>query len=286
MTGETAYLVEAALVHGVDASRLRIERVRGPGGREGLSALRYGSAGDGEPRIALLHGGGQNAHTWDLVMAALGLPGLALDLPGHGHSPWTIDADHAPRRLAGATARALRALAPDVPVLVGMSLGGMVAAAVAEGMPGLEHLVLVDVTPASVVPPGSTVGAVAALLPAGLDELVRRVHELSPERDPAPLRHSIWHATRALPDGRRTWRADPRGRVGSFRDLWPEVERSAARTTMVLAERGSFVPPEDVARMRRLLGDDRVRTVPGSSHSVQSTCPGALAEILRELVDG
>ena len=34
----------------------------------------------------LIHGGAQNAHTWDTVALALDRPLVALDLPGHGHS--------------------------------------------------------------------------------------------------------------------------------------------------------------------------------------------------------
>jgi pimeloyl-ACP methyl ester carboxylesterase len=216
-------------------------------------------------------------------MAALGLPGLALDLPGHGQSPWTADHDHSPRRLAGATVRALRALAPEAALLVGMSLGGMVAAAVADQLPNVARIVLIDVTPSSIRPAGSNVGTAAALPAAALDELVRQVHQASPERDVVSLRHSIWHATRPLPGGLRTWRADPRARVGSFADLWPDVERQAARTHLVLAEEGSFVPPDDVPRLARLLGDDHIHLIPGSTHSIQSTRPRALSETLRLL---
>jgi pimeloyl-ACP methyl ester carboxylesterase len=54
------------------------------GGRQ-ISALRWGNAA---PETVLLHGGGQNAHTWDTVALALARPLLAIDLPGHGHSDW------------------------------------------------------------------------------------------------------------------------------------------------------------------------------------------------------
>jgi hypothetical protein len=47
-----------------------------------VSAIIWGRA---EPELVLLHGGGQNAHTWDTVALALGRPLIALDLPGHGH---------------------------------------------------------------------------------------------------------------------------------------------------------------------------------------------------------
>jgi pimeloyl-ACP methyl ester carboxylesterase len=39
-----------------------------------------------EPELVLLHGGSQNAHTWDTVALALDRPLVAIDLPGHGHS--------------------------------------------------------------------------------------------------------------------------------------------------------------------------------------------------------
>ena len=50
-----------------------------PGRR--LSALMWG---EGEPELVLVHGGAQNAHTWDTVALALQRPLVALDLPGHG----------------------------------------------------------------------------------------------------------------------------------------------------------------------------------------------------------
>ena len=52
-----------------------------PGRR--LSALVWK---DGPPELVFLHGGAQNAHTWDTVAMALDRPLVAIDLPGHGHS--------------------------------------------------------------------------------------------------------------------------------------------------------------------------------------------------------
>src|SRR5579864_3998341 len=66
------------------ASPPEVERVRVPvdPGRH-LSALRWGHTA---PELVLLHGGAQNAHTFDTVALALDRPLLAVDLPGHGHS--------------------------------------------------------------------------------------------------------------------------------------------------------------------------------------------------------
>ncbi|HWU78592.1 MAG TPA: alpha/beta fold hydrolase, partial [Caulobacter sp.] len=59
-----------------------------------ISALKWGSE---SPQVVFLHGGGQNAHTWDTVILGLGLPALAIDLPGHGRSAWREDGDYGPK---------------------------------------------------------------------------------------------------------------------------------------------------------------------------------------------
>src|SRR5579862_4172219 len=61
-----------------------VERVAvDAGGGVELSALRWGAA---TPEVVFLHGGAQNAHTWDTVALAMARPLVAIDLPGHGHS--------------------------------------------------------------------------------------------------------------------------------------------------------------------------------------------------------
>src|SRR5438309_1521190 len=62
--------------------------------------------GDERPELVLLHGGGQNAHTWDGVALALGRPLVAIDLPGHGRSAHRADRDYWPCRNAGVVADA------------------------------------------------------------------------------------------------------------------------------------------------------------------------------------
>ena len=115
------------------------------GGGSELSALRWGT---GAPELVLLHGGAQNAHTWDTVALALDRPLVAIDLPGHGHSSHRDDHVYWPADNAVAVEAAVRALAPDAKVVVGMSLGGLTALALTDRAPDLvRSLVLVDVTP-------------------------------------------------------------------------------------------------------------------------------------------
>lgn len=80
-----------------------------------------------------LHGAGLNAESWGAV------PGLALNLPGHGGRA------RAPEATAESFAAALEAEVPQDAVLVGYSLGGMVAMAFAALFPErLRALILVD----------------------------------------------------------------------------------------------------------------------------------------------
>src|SRR5882757_1310086 len=99
-----------------------------------LSALVWGS---GPPEIVLLHGGAQNAHTWDTVALALDRPLVAVDLPGHGHSDWRDDRGYWPVNNANDVATAMRALAPSADLVVGMSLGGLTSIALAARHPEL-----------------------------------------------------------------------------------------------------------------------------------------------------
>lgn len=120
-----------------------------------LSALVWGT---GRPQLMLLHGGGLNAHTWDSTLLELGVPAVAIDLPGHGDSDWRDDADYSPTTNAVAVTEVFDALAIGPQVLVGQSLGGLTAIAVAASRPDrVSALVIIDVSPGLVTTGGNPV---------------------------------------------------------------------------------------------------------------------------------
>jgi pimeloyl-ACP methyl ester carboxylesterase len=245
----------------------------------------------------LLHGGAQNAHTWDTVAMALGRPLVAIDLPGHGHSDAPAEGSLGVRSNASDVATVLRELAPEAEAVVGMSLGGLTTIALADQHPELvRRVVLVDVTP-RVDGPGAA--AIVAFVNgpesfADFDELLARTIEFNPTRSVSSLRRGILHNALQREDGSWVWRyrrftddADVESveRAIPSEDLWDAVGRIQVPLMLVRGMRvGSVVDDEAEAELRRRLPSARVEHVAEAGHSVQGDDPLALAALLADFV--
>lgn len=257
-----------------------------------ISALRWGAD---DPVAVLVHGGGQNAHTWDTVALSLGVPLVAVDLPGHGHSSWRDDGAYDTESMADDIAVAVRSLAPSAKVVVGMSLGGLTSLALAHRHPELvRSLVLVDITP-GVTP--TKAKAVTDFINgpqafASFDDLLQRTIEHNPTRSVSSLRRGILHNARQLEDGSWEWRYDRRkARAGAntevsavVRDWWAVIGALACPITLVRGAVSPVVDDEDVAEFRRRRSDAVVHVVDQAGHSVQGDQPVRLAAILRPML--
>jgi pimeloyl-ACP methyl ester carboxylesterase len=254
------------------------------GGRR-LSALQWGTS---SPELVLLHGGGQNAHTWDTVALALGRSAAAIDLPGHGHSDWRDDHDYSPVTNAEAIAVAVRQLAPAGRLVVGMSLGGLTAIRLAAEHPELvRRLAIVDVTPGA---DEAKAEPIIAFLSGperfdSFEEILSRTVQFNPTRSVSSLRRGVLHNAREEPDGSWTWRYDPvrawkqEGAV-RFTNLWDDVARIHAPMLLIRGALSGVVTDDDVAELRRQRPDANVVTVEGAGHSIQGDKPVELASIL------
>jgi pimeloyl-ACP methyl ester carboxylesterase len=269
--------------------------VDAPGGK--ISALVWGT---GPPAVVLLHGGAQNAHTWDTVVLALDRPVVALDLPGHGRSDWRADHDYAPPVLAEAVAVATRELAPDAQGVVGMSLGGLTAICLAAAHAELvRRLVVIDVTPgtdhAKAEPIIAFVSGPERF--ASFEEILQRTIQYNPTRSESSLRRGVLHNAKEEPDGSwvwrydrfRPWRVDGEGaappRGPDFRALWDAVDAVKAPILLVRGGASGVVGDEDVTELLRRQPACRVVVVEGAGHSVQGDRPLELATLLAGFLD-
>lgn len=275
-----------------DDAQVRRVAVTGPSGGA-LSAIVWG---DTPAEIVFLHGGAQNAHTWDTTLLALGIPAIAIDLPGHGHSDWRADKAYLPGEMADDVAFAIRTLAPDATTLVGMSLGGLTGVAVLATNPDLvDRLLLVDITPGvdqeKAEPIISFVSGPEVF--DSFDALLERTVQFNPTRSESSLRRGLLHNARPQDDGTWVWRYDTfsHGRAGieehagalddRFTDLWDAIGALTQPVLLLRGARSGVVDDDDVAELVRRQPSAQVEVVDDAGHSIQGDQPVELAERIR-----
>jgi pimeloyl-ACP methyl ester carboxylesterase len=266
----------------------RVEVAVSPGRH--VSSLVWGTT---PPELVLVHGGAQNAHTWDTVALALDRPLLAIDLPGHGHSDGGPDGSLSVTSNGADLATVIAQLAPDAVGVVGMSLGGLSSISLAAQAPELVRaLVLIDVTPGvnaeKAAPITSFIDGPASF--ANFDELLARTKEHNPTRSEASLRRGILHNAVQREDGSWVWRyarfrEGESGRRPEFEDLWGAVAGLLMPIMLVRGLAWSVVGDEDVEELLRLQPTATVVGVEGAGHSIQGDRPLELAAILADFLD-
>lgn len=257
----------------------------GAGGATSLPAPVLHRTGDG-PAVLLLHPLGVDRSFWDDAVAALdGFEVLTYDFPGHGATP-VPEQPFGIAELAGQARALLAAAGVDRAVVVGVSLGGLVAMQMAAEAPDLVHrLVVVDAV---------------AVYPQPLREMWRDRATRAPVEGMAPFVDptlGLWFTADRLADGgevvvsvrRLLLDADPRGYALTCRaleqaDVTAVLDRITAPTLVVCG--ADDAPPFTAAAtdLASRLPGGRVVWLAPARHAGVLEQPGQFRAALREFL--
>jgi pimeloyl-ACP methyl ester carboxylesterase len=268
---------------------------------ERLAARTVGEAG---PRVVFVHGLFGQGKNWTTI--ARGLADrhrvTLLDLPNHGHSPWTDRVDYLD--MAELVAAELEKLGEPV-TLVGHSMGGKVAMQLALRRPELlRALVVVDVAPVDYPESGGRTDDldeesspfadyIAAMRAIDLETLQTRDDADHALRGAVPSRMVRSFLLQSLQrEGTHGWRwrlnlpalARDLGQLRSF----PEPPPGATFEGPVLWVAGAnshYVLPRDRERMDALFPATRLVRIKNAGHWVHSEQPEVFLETVRRFLD-
>jgi pimeloyl-ACP methyl ester carboxylesterase len=244
------------------------------------------------PGLVMVHGGAAHAHWWSFLapMFTYRWRVVAPDLSGHG------DSGHRQTYSLEAWAEEVLAVAeqaafPAPPVVVGHSLGGVVAArAAVDHCDRLGGVVMVD-SPVRRPDPESQEGARGrAFRSPGtystLDEALAHFHLVpqQPVVNPFIVEHVARHSLRQVPGG-WTWKFD----AGFYRrprpPLGEDLARARCRLALLYGEHSAIVPPDLAAYMTGLMGPEApVVPIPDAYHHLILDQPLAFVAALRTLL--
>jgi len=247
--------------------------------------------GSGQP-ILLLHGGGLNAHTWDVMALMLRdrYRCIALDQRGHGDSEWSPGIDYGVETQVRDIEGFVDLLKLDRPVLIGQSMGGLNSMGYAvKHSSQMKGLVVVDVGP-EINPAGTQRIREFSSTPEleSFEAFVERAVKFNPIRDPAVLRRSLFYNLRQLPDSKWALKHDQRR---ASEEVWRantvQRERLAARIAQItcptLIIRGALsevLTSEAAEKFAHSLPRACWALVEKSGHNVQGDNPRGLLEAL------
>jgi pimeloyl-ACP methyl ester carboxylesterase len=271
---------------------------------ERLHARTVGEAG---PHVVFVHGLFGQGKNWATI--AKGLSDrhrvTLLDLPNHGHSPWTDRADYLD--MAEMVATELERLGEPV-TLVGHSMGGKVAMQLALRRPELVRaLVVVDVAPVEYPTRGGRTddpdeeaspfaAFIAAMQAIDLDTLRNRTDADRALQEAVPSTMVRGFLLQSLvreglgDDGGWRWRLNldalerDLDRLRGFPEP-PEGAHYDGPVLWVAGANSTYVLPEDRGRMEALFPSTRLVRIKGAGHWVHSEQPEIFVETLRRFLE-
>jgi pimeloyl-ACP methyl ester carboxylesterase len=254
--------------------------------------LDWGTAG--RQPILFLHGGGLNAHTWDVLCLMLRAKYhcLALDQRGHGDSEWEPTSDYSHDSQVADVEGFLAKLHLNRPLVIGHSMGGFAAIGYAvRHAATMAGLVLVDIGPELSMGEGAKrirdfISQDRVL--DSVDAFVERAMSFNPHRNPTLLRRSLLHNLRKLPNGKWTWKHDPnrmspdfmKERIERARQITEEIHNITCPTLILRGERSDVFSDENADKFAKALPHGRWIKIVNAGHTIQGDNPAGLLDAL------
>lgn len=230
-----------------------------------LGAIGVAEAGVGGVPLIFLHGVGSDKSAWVPQLAHFGRSRrtIALDYPGYGESGPPSPSDEAPHdRFAAAILAAFDALGIGRFYLCGLSLGGIVAIAIAHRAPArTASLILADTFAGHPEGPAIRDRSIAASSDMAALARARVPVLLAPDPDPALVADLIDVMARIDPAAFRlgssaVWPADQRDRAAAI----------AAPTLVLCGAEDRVTPPALSDALAELIPHARRIDIPASAH--------------------
>lgn len=235
------------------------------------------------PAVVFANSLGTDLHVWDEVVALLPeMRTIRYDKPGHGLS----DLRPAPgiRDFAEDAAALIETVAKGPVVFVGLSIGGMIAQALAARRPDLVRALVLSNTAPKMGTAESWTARIDAVRKAGTASIADAVME----RWFAPVFHSkpelaLWRNMLA--------RSDDAGYIAACEVLattdLSESTASLRLPVMVIAgEQDGASPPDLVSNLARSIRGAELHVLPDVGHLPPVEAPEAMARLLRQFVAG
>ncbi|MSQ06084.1 MAG: alpha/beta hydrolase [Dehalococcoidia bacterium] len=246
------------------------------------------------PTILMLHGGSQQAHSWDFVSLPLSeqFHIVALDQRGHGDSDWAADGDYSTeahqRDIDGfVQAQGLRDFH-----LIGHSMGGRNSYVWASRHPGtLKSLVIVDTGPEGQARGRNRIQSFRELPDEldSLDEFASRVQEYT-GRTREQVLGALKYSIRQRPDGKWSWKYDKLLRTPGQRtpqwtpeQLWEAVSRIDCPTLVMRGGDSDIFADATMRKMEQVIPQCTTVTVPKAGHLVAGDNPVDFLKAVRGL---